>query len=236
MYMDIKEVRKKNLKKLIDNNFKGSVHAFAKNVKRPSGFFYDVFAGRRPLGERIMRAIESSLGLMPYELDTPETDFKEKRFELVNVYDLKVSITSDNKCTLTQLIDETPVSTTLIRKYGWEQRQLCSFHINGNSMEPTLPHGSKVLIKCLDGTSVNSQKSAHELLSNINLDALEEGKIYAISRGEEVYLKRLYKVFNENKLIAKSDNPIYPDLYIDLSDSNFRIIGEAVFRLEELIA
>lgn len=216
MDINIKEVRKKNLQKIIDRDFHGSVHAFARSVKRPSGFFYDVFAGRRPLGERIMRAIEAELGLIPHELDEPDCEFKEKRFELVNVYGLKLSAGSGNEAFFEEVIDEAPVSTTLIRKHAWKHDKLCCFNIDGNSMEPTLQHGSRVLI-------------------NTNQHNVIDSKIYAICKGNNVFIKRLYKVFNEPKIIAKSDNPIYPELYIDLADekSDFQIIGMAVLRLEE---
>ena len=56
---DIKEIRKRNLRKIIDEQFAGSVNAFAKHIKRPPGFFYDAFADKRPLGERVMRSIEA---------------------------------------------------------------------------------------------------------------------------------------------------------------------------------
>jgi phage repressor protein C with HTH and peptisase S24 domain len=216
MDIDIKEIRKKNLQKIIDRDFHGSVHAFARRVKRPSGFFYDVFAGRRPLGERIMRAIEAELGLVPHELDASDSEFKEKRFELVNVYGLKLSAGVGNEVCFEGVVDEAPVSATLIRKNGWKHERLCCFNIDGNSMEPTLQHGSRVLV-------------------NTHHDDIIDSKIYAISKGNNVFIKRLYKVFNEPKIIAKSDNPIYPELYIDLTDekSDFKIIGMAVLRLEE---
>ena len=217
MDIDIKEVRKKNLHTLIERDFHGSVHAFARSVKRPSGFFYDEFAGRRPLGERIMRAIESELGLVAHELDGSDCEFKEKRYELVNVYGLKLSAGSGVEICFEDVVDEAPVSSTLMRKHGWKHNKLCCFNIDGNSMEPTLQHGSRVLIN----TSHN--------------DDIIDSKIYAISKGNNVFIKRLYKVFNEPKIIAKSDNPIYPELHIDLTDNktDFKIIGMAVLRLEE---
>lgn len=216
MDINIKEIRKKNLRKLIEDQFGGSVHAFARKVKRPSGFFYDVFAGRRPLGERIMRAIEGELGLVAHELDQIGTEFRERRYELVKVYGLKLSAGNGNNVYFEDIVDETPVSASLIKKNNWKTDKLCCFNINGNSMEPTLQHGSKVLV-------------------NTNQTDIIDSKIYAITKGNEVFVKRLYKSFNGPKIIAKSDNPIYPELFIDMEkdNSDFKVIGMAVLRLEE---
>jgi phage repressor protein C with HTH and peptisase S24 domain len=101
-------------------------------------------------------------------------------------------------------------------KNGWKKEQLCCFDVSGDSMEPTLYHGSRVLI----------DMSQHEIIDN---------KIYALRNGSQVFIKRLYKVFNQPKVVAKSDNPLYPELQIDLSSENadLKIVGMAVLRLEE---
>ena len=217
MSLNIKELRKKNLRNLIDQQFKGSVNAFAKKVNRPSGFFYDAFADRRVLGERVMRGIEADLGLMPNELDREDEGvFEEKKFELINVYSSKLSANHSNKIFDNEVIDQAPVNVALMLKNGWKKEQLCCFDVIGNSMEPTLQNGSRILV------------------NTAQLDIIDN-KIYALRKGNEIFIKRLYKVFNENKIIAKSDNPLYPELHIDLTDeaSDLKIVGMAVLRLEE---
>lgn len=217
MDVDIKEIRKANLRKLIDEKFNGSVNAFAKKISRPSGFFYDAFADKRPLGERVMRYIESALGLSPHELDRPDIKhFEEKKFELIDVYSSKLSAGHGNEILDEEIVDQIPISVAIMQKHGWKKDQLCCFNVDGDSMEPTLYHGSRVLIN----------KAQQEVVNN---------KIYALRKGTDIFIKRLYTVFNEHKVIAKSDNPRYPELHIDLSDENtdLKIVGMAVLRLEE---
>lgn len=219
MNNNIKEIRKRNLRKIINEQFAGSVNAFAKHIKRPPGFFYDAFADKRPLGERVMRSIELILGLLPNELDrSEEGEFQQKKFELINVYSSKLSAGHGNEIFDEEIIDQTPINVGLILKNGWRRENLCCFDVEGDSMEPTLYNRSRVLI----------DTSQHQIIDN---------KIYAIRNGSQVFIKRLYKVFNQSKVIAKSDNTLYPELHIDLADENtdLKIVGIAVLRLEELL-
>ncbi|MFN8770164.1 MAG: helix-turn-helix transcriptional regulator [Neisseriaceae bacterium] len=212
----IKEVRKKNLRKIIDEQFKGSTCAFAKYVKRPPGFFYDVFTDKRPLGERIMRSIESDLGLNLYELDrSDDGDFEERKVELINVYSTILSL--GKEIPDEESIEYIPISTTLISKNAWSKEQLCFFILKDDSMQPALNNESKVLINT----------AQQEIINN---------KIYAIQKGSQIFIKRLYNTFDEKQIIAKSDNHLYPELNIDLTnEANFKIIGMAVLKFEELL-
>ncbi|MDQ5921098.1 MAG: hypothetical protein QG673_1154 [Pseudomonadota bacterium] len=207
---DIKNIRKRNLRKIIDAKFKGSINAFAKHIDRPPGFFYDAFSDKRPLGERVMRTIEAKMGLAPYDLDRTET----KKFELINVYPSKLF----GKINLfdEDAIDQSPVNLGVILKNGWKRENLCCFDVQGDSMEPALRNGSRILI----------DTAQCEIIDN---------KIYALRNENQVFIKRLYTAFDQNKIIAKSDNQLYPELHIDLTDknANVNIIGLAVLRLEE---
>ncbi|TXH60766.1 MAG: hypothetical protein E6Q89_00310 [Bacteroidia bacterium] len=216
---DIKEIRKHNLRKIIDDQYNGSVNAFAKHIKRPPGFFYDAFADKRPLGERVMRSIEAELGLLPHELDKEDaTNFQAKKFELINVYSTQLSASNGNEIFDEEIIDQTPINMGLMIQNGWKKENLCCFVVCGDSMEPTLHNGSRVLV----------DTSKHEIIDN---------KIYALRNGSQIFIKRLYKVFNQQKVIAKSDNSLYPEIQIDLSSENadLKIVGQAVLRLEEAL-
>ncbi|MDQ5921170.1 MAG: Peptidase protein, partial [Pseudomonadota bacterium] len=85
-----------------------------------------------------------------------------------------------------------------------------------DSMEPALRNGSRILI----------DTAQCEIIDN---------KIYALRNENQVFIKRLYTAFDQNKIIAKSDNQLYPELHIDLTDKNthIQIIGLAILRLEE---
>lgn len=219
MSHDIKEIRKRNLRKIIDGQYNGSVNAFAKHINRPPGFFYDAFADKRPLGERVMRSIEAELSLLPHELDKEDTDgFQAKKFELINVYSTQLSADNGNEIFDEEIIDQTPINMALMIQNGWKKENLCCFVVCGDSMEPTLHSGSRVLVDA----------SKHEIIDN---------KIYALRNGSQIFIKRLYKVFTQSKVIAKSDNSLYPEIQIDLSSENadLKIVGQAVLRLEEAL-
>jgi len=73
-----------------------------------------------------------------------------------------------------------------IRRKRLNPKNLSDFIVTGESMEPTLPEGSKVTLD----------------LSNT---AIQDGKVYGIRYGNELRIKRLYKRF-DGGLIIRSDN------------------------------
>ena len=79
-----------------------------------------------------------------------------------------------------------------VRRKRLNPCRLYDFILVGDSMWPTLPHGSKV---------------------TLNLDATEiiDGKVYGIRYGDQLRIKRLYKRF-DGGLIIRSDNAAkYPE-------------------------
>lgn len=213
---NIKEVRKKNLRKIIDSRFHGSVNAFAKRLNRHSTYLYNILAGKKPIGERVVRAIELELGLMPNELDQEDSaDIEIERFTFVNLYSTKLSAGRGNKVFVEEIIDQYPIGTSIIRKNGWNPKDLCCFDVLGDSMEPTLHDGSRVLI-------------------NTAYQDIIDNKIYALRNGDQIFIKRLYKILNYDKVIIRSDNLSYPELEIDLTNeqNDLKIIGMVVLRLE----
>lgn len=52
------------------------------------------------------------------------------------------------------------------------------------------------------------------------------GKIYVVFMCDEVYVKRIFRDPNTQKLILKSDNPVYPQFEADCED--FKIIGKVI--------
>jgi phage repressor protein C with HTH and peptisase S24 domain len=59
-----------------------------------------------------------------------------------------------------------------------------------------------------------------------NYTTLINGKIYVVLLGDEVYVKRIFKYPNNEKLILKSDNPVYPQF--EAKKGEFEIIGKVV--------
>lgn len=97
-----------------------------------------------------------------------------------------------------------------IRRRRLNPKKLYDFILKGDSMEPTLPDGSKVTLD----------------LSNT---AIQDGKIYGIRYGEELRIKRIFKRF-DGGLVIRSDNASkYPEESVDPEQlEHITIIGRYV--------
>lgn len=80
-----------------------------------------------------------------------------------------------------------------IRRKGLDPKKLIVVIIDGESMAPTLPHGSAM--------TTDTRKNT--------LDQVVDGWVYAIRYGNELRVKRLRKRF-DGALLIDSDNPAYP--------------------------
>jgi transcriptional regulator with XRE-family HTH domain len=81
-----------------------------------------------------------------------------------------------------------------------------SVSVDGQSMEPTLPDKSIILI-------------------NVKAKSIVNGKIYAFRCDGKLLVKRLHKKGAE--IVAKSDNPDFEDIDIGLHCEDFEVIGRA---------
>lgn len=85
------------------------------------------------------------------------------------------------------------------------------FRVHGDSMEPTLYSGDKILVNTSDNLTISNNH------------------VYAINFNNEVRVKRLLKQMNGD-LIIRSDNKEYPDEIIRANDESvsFSIIGRVI--------
>ena len=85
------------------------------------------------------------------------------------------------------------------------------FTVHGDSMQPTLFNGDKILVNTDDNTSISNNH------------------VYAICVNNEIRVKRLIKQMNGD-LIIRSDNKAYPDEVIYHNDESvyFHIIGRVI--------
>lgn len=91
-----------------------------------------------------------------------------------------------------------------IRELGGSADSLVLFDVMGDSMEPTIPDGSAVLV-------------------NMRETEVRSGLIYAIRVEEELMVKRLFK--NPGKLVCKSDNEARPDIIVEGENPDFSVFG-----------
>ncbi len=94
---------------------------------------------------------------------------------------------------------------------GIKPEDCMRFRVHGDSMEPTLFDGDRILVHLTDNQHI------------------ENNHVYAINVGSEVRVKRLIRQINGD-LIIHSDNSVYPDEVIRHEDDSiyFSVIGRVI--------
>ena len=112
--------------------------------------------------------------------------------------------------------------------------------INGDVREPEYIHLPRSLmckgcrskteaIKCSGDSMTPFLKDGDIMFVDRNQTELKDGDVYVVRFGEDIFVKRLFRV--PGKLIAKSDNPLYPEF--DLTSDSFEILGKVIYKMEE---
>ena len=138
-----------------------------------------------------------------------KSDF-EAEFDLVNVYDVKISAGHGSICSG----NAEPVSRLAFRKdwlhkQGLHAKDLLIVCATGDSMIPTIHDKEKLLVNSAD-------------------KELTDGFIYVIRNQDNYWVKRIQIQF-DGSLLLISDNKLYPPMQLDLNDaSDIEIIGRWV--------
>jgi SOS-response transcriptional repressor LexA len=80
--MNTAEIRRRNLKWLVDNRFDGIQSRFGSAIDRQSDYVSRLLSGKKQLGEKLARRIESLLQLQERWLDTEHTSIANEKPEL----------------------------------------------------------------------------------------------------------------------------------------------------------
>ncbi|MCU4481241.1 XRE family transcriptional regulator [Acinetobacter ursingii] len=134
----------------------------------------------------------------------------ESEFDLVNVYDVKISAGHGSICSG----NAEPVSRLAFRKdwlhkQGLHAKDLLIVCATGDSMIPTIQDKEKLLVNSAD-------------------KELTDGFIYVIRNQDNYWVKRIQIQF-DGSLLLISDNKLYPPMQLDLNDaSDIEIIGRWV--------
>lgn len=117
---------------------------------------------------------------------------------------------------------------------GTENGELKPAYIN--LLPSFLPTRSKnvVAIKVPEDSMTGTIEDGDIIFVDKNYTEALNGKIYVVLLCEEVYVKRIFKDPSNQKIILKSDNPVYPQF--DASCEDFKIIGKVIanMRIKEL--
>ncbi|WP_269914034.1 S24 family peptidase [Acinetobacter sp. HY1485] len=239
--MNIKEVRRRNLRKLItklllEKQFE-TQELLAKAVEIDKSYLSQMLMepsqkGARGVSEAKARLIESKLSL-PFgflektDLEQNLETTKAESFELaldeyivVPVFDIRASCGTGyiNDC------DETSENSLVFRTSFFRKKGIsltrgdtAIIYADGESMMPSINHCDAVLI------DIRAQ----------SFDDITSGKVYAFFANNELRIKRIFKNINGSLRIA-SDNPdktTYPDEIINKEDLHMlEIKGRAVWK------
>jgi hypothetical protein len=103
-----------------------------------------------------------------------------------------------------------------LQAQGVSEKNAVVVQVKGRSMEPTIDDGSVLLI-------------------NRSYQEVRDGLIYAFRHDGELFVKRMHR--SGADLLAGADNPDreqYPDMLISAKDSDFEMIGRAVWMGKKL--
>lgn len=222
--MDIREVRRHNLKKLMDNEYglgaRGAQSRLAEKLKKPQNFisrclFDPEKNGAKTIGEDFAREIESEFGLARYALDTPIGDDKAKES---NVISINSRTKSQDSSFITiphldvagsmgqgrvppdhiEVIRDITVHLDWLKTQGLSYSKLENLAIingDGDSMEGTFSNGDSLLVD--------------RGITEIRADA-----IYVFSLDGDLFIKRLQRMIG-GSLRMISDNTVYPPIVIE---------------------
>lgn len=139
----------------------------------------------------------------------PMTEFKE--WSELPVFDVHAAAGAGNLVHSEYAIDKLMIPTSLLAEFGLSDKTSSIIYVDGDSMEPTLSHGDRLL--------VDIRELQHPVTNGV----------YVIRIDDSVYVKRLRWDIANGVYNIISDNPIYSVFQVDHNNGrNFKIIGKAV--------
>ena len=132
-----------------------------------------------------------------------------------------------------QMLNDTSVISDALSSYGNKIPFRKDGFDNKNSRYINLPNdiinfkGKDIEALRIDDESMSTTIEKRDIIFiDKNSTSIQNGKIYFVTIKNEDSLKRLFTNPNNENIILKSDNPLYPQ--IELLKDEFSIIGRAV--------
>lgn len=139
----------------------------------------------------------------------PLTEFKE--WCKLPVYDVHAAAGAGTLVNSEYMIDSLMIPVSLLDEFGLCESNASIIYVDGDSMEPTLSHGDRLL--------VDTREQQHPVINGV----------YVIRIDDSVYVKRLRWDIESGKYNIISDNIEYSVFQIDHNNGrNFKIIGKAI--------
>lgn len=229
--MDIKEIRRKNLRRLIDEKFERKQANLATAIDVQPDYISRCLSGKKGIGEDLARKLEAISGKEKYWLDldhdavsnkTKEegpsyvlgsfdawdssTPLRDDEVELPFFREVELSAGSGRHEVIENHGCKLRFSKSTLRKQGVSAKYAACVTVSGESMQPVLPDG------CVVGIDTNNT-------------TIKNGDMYAIDHHGELRVKVLYRLVGGGIRI-KSYNDEYPDeMYSQDDIQAIKILG-----------
>lgn len=132
---------------------------------------------------------------------------------LLDVYDVKASAGGGCFIENENIIGTLPIPKELLQPFGLNDKTGAVIHVHGDSMEPTLSHGDKIVIDIRE-----------------QIQPVEAG-VYVISVDGSTYVKRLIWDIENAQYDVVSDNPQHKTFSLDVwgkDKDRLKIVGRVV--------
>lgn len=214
--MDIREVRRHNLKKLMDKEFgigtRGAQSRLAEMLKKPQNFisrclFEPEKNGAKTIGEDFAREIEEAFGLARYSLDVPiETEKKEG-----NVIEADFSKTRQGDILIPQYDVRASMGPGQVapREYVETVRNITVRSEYLREQGVTYTHANNLAVITGFGESMGATFSSGDpLIIDKGINSVVVDGVYAFTLDGMLYIKRLQRLPKMIRMI--SDNETFP--------------------------
>lgn len=202
--MDISEIRRSNLRRLMQSRFEGKQARLADALGKSPNYISRCLSAsstsRKNIGEDFAREIESTLGLARYSLDMEGGDVSplqpvEANAHFAGPIDVwdddtpldddevyvpflkEVELSAGSGRTIVEQSHKQKLrfGKMTLRRQNVQPSEAVCVTVSGNSMEPVLPHGSTVGV-------------------DQGCTSITDGKMYALNHGGQLRVKTLYRL------------------------------------------
>lgn len=136
----------------------------------------------------------------------------DQDFVKIDVFDVDLAAGNGRIATHTEAVDQLAFRTQWLSRIGVDPAAASIVRVEGESMEPTLPNKSVVLIDHRDQTPIS------------------KAYIFAVRLGDALKVKRVERSIKDQSIMLHSDNPIVPTEHLTSADlDGFEIIGRVVW-------
>ena len=216
--MDTYEIRKGNLLRLLEERFGGTKKAMADAVGMSPSLFH-AYAMDKRIGPKVARRIEEAVDLPHGWMDQPHGG-KGAVMEIdavpVPMFDVEASAGHGGWVESEDIVKELMFRRDWIQSRGYHRKNLGVIRAKGDSMTPTIPNGSALLV-------------------NKGEVEIQNGRVFVLRYDSMLHVKRLQSLPGRLVQVVSDNAAEYPPFTVELNDGiDFQILGRVVWLGREI--